>query len=95
MDLLTALWRRTKFDFYFEVKSASPESIVHQVRLGFGQVLHYIWMDSNDSPPTIRGHLVIEGPWNTSDESLRNFLMSNSIRLTWSQEISSLELSDL
>ena len=93
--LVDCIVETDKFDFYFEVKSASPESIVHQVRLGFGQVLHYIWMDSNDSPPTIRGHLVIEGPWNTSDESLRNFLMSNSIRLTWSQEIPSLGLSDL
>ena len=57
-------------------------------------MLHYIWMDSEDAPRTIRGHLVIEGPWNMSDESLRIFLMSNSVRLTWSREISSLEISN-
>ena len=93
--LVDCIVERDKFDVYFEVKSTSPESIAHQVRLGFGQVLHYIWMDSNDSPPTIRGHLVIEGPWNTGDESLRTFVMSNSVRLTWSQDIASLEISDL
>ena len=93
--LVDCIVERDKFDVFFEVKSTSPESIVHQVRLGFGQVLHYIWMDSEDAPRTIRGHLVIEGPWKTSDESLRSFLMSNSVRLTWSQEITSLEISDL
>ena len=93
--LVDCIVETDKFDVYFEVKSTSPESVVHQVRLAFGQVLHYIWMGSGDDPRTIRGHLVIEGPWNTSDESLRTFLMSNSVRLTWSQEISSLEISDL
>ena len=93
--LVDCIVETDKFDVYFEVKSTSPESVVHQVRLAFGQVLHYIWMDSGDAPRTIRGHVVIEGPWNTSDESLRTFLMSNSVRLTWSQEISSLEISDL
>ena len=93
--LVDCIVERDKFDVYFEVKSTSPESIVHQVRLAFGQVLHYIWMDSNDNPRAISGHLVIEGPWNESDESLRTFLISNSVRLTWSQEISSLRISDL
>ena len=92
--LVDCILERDKFDVYFEVKSTSPESVVHQVRLAFGQVLHYIWMDSNDNPRTIRGHLIIEGPWNIGDESLRTFLMSNSVRLTWSHEISSLEIND-
>ena len=93
--LVDCIVEKDKFDVYFEVKSTSQESIVHQARLGLGQVLHYIWMDSGASPRTIRGHLVVEGPWNISDESLRIFLMSNSVRLTWSQDISSLEISDL
>ena len=93
--LVDCIVEREQFDVYFEVKSTSPESIVHQVRLGLGQVLHYIWKDSKVTPKTIRGHLVIEGPWRTNDESLRPFLMSKSIRLTWSQEITSLEISDL
>ena len=93
--LVDCIVEKDNFDVYFEVKSTSPESVVHQARLAFGQVLHYIWMDSNDGPRTIRGHLVIEGPWNTSDESLRTFLKANSVRLTWSQEISSLRISDL
>lgn len=93
--LVDCIVEEDKFDVYFEVKSTSPESVVHQARLGLGQVLHYIWMDSEDAPRRIRGHLVVEGPWNISDESLRTFLMSNSVRLTWSQEISSLEISDL
>ena len=29
-------------DIYFEVKSASAETVVHQARTGLGQVLHYI-----------------------------------------------------
>ena len=93
--LVDCIVETDKFDVYFEVKSTSPESVVHQVRLAFGQVLHYIWMDSNDCPSTIHGHVVIEGPWDTSDESLRTFLMANSVRLIWSQEISSLEIDDL
>ena len=93
--LVDCIVENDQFDVYFEVKSTSPESIVHQARLGLGQVLHYIWMDSEDAPRTIHGHLVIEGPWNNSHQSLRTFLMSNSVRLTWSQEIASLEISDL
>ena len=93
--LVDCIVEKDNLDIYFEVKSTSPESIVHQVRLAFGQVLHYIWMDSDDNPRTIRGHLVIEGPWHTSDESLRTFLMSNSIRLTWSRDVPSLEINDL
>ena len=84
-----------KFDVYFEVKSTSPESVVHQIRLALGQVLHYIWMDSEENSKIIRGHIVIEGPWNTDQESLRTFLDSNSIRLTWSQDISSMQIGDL
>ena len=82
-------------DVYFEVKSTSSESVVHQARLALGQVLHYIWMDSDETPKTIHGHLVIEGPWNPSHESLRTFLKLNSVRLTWSQDIPSLRISDL
>ena len=84
-----------KFDVYFEVKSTSPESVVHQLRLALGQVLHYIWMDTDNVARTIQGHLVIEGPWASRDESLRAFLISNSVRLTWSQDIPSLKISDL
>ncbi len=93
--LVDCIVEKDKFDIYFEVKSTSPESIVHQARLGLGQVLHYIWMDSEAAPRTIRGHLVIEGPWKSGDESLRTFLTSNSVRLTWSRDISSLRISDL
>ena len=93
--LVDCIVEKDNFDIYFEVKSTSPESIVHQVRLAFGQVLHYIWMDSNDNPRTMRGHLVIEGPWNTNDESLRTFLTSNSVHLTWSQDVHSLEIDNL
>ena len=93
--LVDCIVESDKFDVYFEVKSASPESVVHQIRLALGQVLHYIWMDSGDGFRNIRGHIVVEGPWNSGHESLRTFLMSNSVRLTWSQEISSLKISDL
>ena len=93
--LVDCIVESDEFDVYFEVKSTSPESVVHQVRLALGQVLHYIWMDSDQSSRTIRGHLVIEGSSNTGHESLRTFLMSNSVRLTWSQDISSLNISDL
>ena len=93
--LVDCIVENDEFDVYFEVKSTSPESIVHQVRLALGQVLHYIWMDSNHCTRTIRGHLVIEGPWHSSDESLRTFLMSNSVRLTWSHDVPSLEINDL
>ena len=82
-------------DIYFEVKSASPESVVHQVRTGLGQVLHYMWMDADSSPRTIRGHLVVEGPWVPQNESLQDFLESRLVRLTWSRDISSLEISDV
>ncbi len=82
-------------DIYFEVKSASPDSVVHQVRAGLGQVLHYIWMDSDSASRTIGGHLVVEGPWADENESLRAFLESCLVRLTWSQDIPSMEASDL
>ena len=93
--LVDCIVERDEADVYFEVKSTSPESVVHQVRLAIGQVLHYMWMDSHESLRSIRGHLVIEGPWSTSDEALRVFLKSNSVRLTWSQDISSLEINDV
>ena len=93
--LVDCIVEGAKFDVYFEVKSTAPESVVHQVRLAFGQVLHYIWMDSDDNPRPIQGHLVIEGPWNSDDEALRIFLMSNSVRLTWSRDIPLLEITDI
>ena len=82
-------------DIYFEVKSTSPESVVHQVRTGVGQVLHYIWMDAESNPRTIRGHLVVEGPWAEQNESLRDFLESCLVRLTWCRDIPTLEAKDL
>ena len=82
-------------DIYFEVKSTSPESVVHQVRTGLGQVLHYMWMDSDATPRIIRGHLVVEGPWADQNESLRDFLESCLVRLTWSQDIPAMGTSDL
>ena len=85
----------TDADIYFEVKSTSPESVVHQVRTGLGQVLHYIWTDSNADSRTIRGHLVVEGPWADQNESLRDFLESCLVRLTWSRDIPSMGISDL
>ncbi len=82
-------------DIYFEVKSTIPESVDQQVRTGLGQVLHYMWMDSDDPKQTIRGHLVVEGPWVEQNESLRDFLESCLIRLTWNRDIPSLEVNDL
>lgn len=82
-------------DIYFEVKSSSPDSVNQQVRTGLGQVLYYMWMDTIDSTQTIRGHLVVEGPWVEQNETLRDFLESCLIRLTWSCDIPSLEVSDL
>ena len=85
----------TDADIYFEVKSTSPESVVHQVRTGLGQVLHYMWRDTDATSRSIRGHLVVEGPWGEHNESLRDFLGSCLVRLTWSQDIPSMEASDL
>ena len=85
----------TDADIYFEVKSTSPESVVPQVRTGLGQVLHYMWMDTDAASRTIRGHLVVEGPWADQNVSLRDFLESCLVRLTWSQDIPSMETSDL
>ena len=93
--LVDCIVERDEFDIYFEVKSAYPESVVHQVRLALGQVLHYIWMDSGDGSRTIHGHIVAEGPWDSGHESLRTFLATCSVRLTWSQDIASLNISDL
>ena len=81
-------------DIYFEVKSATRESVAHQVRMGLGQVLHYIWIDSESVPKALHGHLVVEGPWRSQDESLRVFVRSCSIGLTWSSEIDSLDIDD-
>ena len=93
--LVDCIVENDEFDVYFEVKSTTEGSLVHQLRLGLGQVLHYIWMDSGRAPRKIRGHLVIEGPWTTSDEKLREFLTANSVRLTWSQDIPRLNITDL
>ena len=93
--LVDCIVEATDGDIYFEVKSTAPESVVHQVRMGLGQVLHYIWMDADTSPRAIRGHLVVEGPWADENESLRDFLQSCLVRLTWSRDISSLEISDI
>lgn len=93
--LVDCIVEATDADIYFEVKSTSPESVVHQVRTGLGQVLHYMWMDSNATPRKIRGHLVVEGPWANQNESLRDFLGSCLIRLTWSQDIPSMDIRDL
>ena len=93
--LVDCIVEATDADIYFEVKSTSPESVVHQVRTGLGQVLHYMWMDTDAASRTIRGHLVVEGPWADQNESLRDFLESCLIRLTWSEDIPSMEISDL
>ena len=82
-------------DIYFEVKSTAPESVVRQVRTGLGQLLYYMWMDSESITRRIRGHLVVEGPWADQNESLRDFLESHMIRLTWSQDIPSMQNGDL
>ena len=93
--LVDCIVEATDADIYFEVKSTSPESIVHQVRTGLGQVLHYMWMDTDSTSRTIRAHLVVEGPWTDQNELLRNFLESCLVRLTWSQDIPSMQASDL
>ena len=85
----------TDADVYFEVKSTSPETVVRQVRTGLGQVLYYMWMDNDAASRGIRGHLVVEGPWTAQDELLREFLESCLVRLTWSQDIPSMEISHL
>ena len=93
--LVDCIVERDNFDVYIEIKSASAESVVHQVRLALGQVLHYIWLDSYGGSRPIHGHVVVEGPWDFRHESLRTFLETNSVRLTWSQDIMSLKISDL
>ena len=93
--LVDCIVEGTDADIYFEVKSASADSVVHQMRTGLGQILHYMWMDADDSPRTIRGHLVVQGPWMPDNESLRAFLESCSVQLTWSQDIPSLDVNDL
>ena len=93
--LVDCIVKATDADVYFEVKSTTPDSVVHQVRTGLGQVLHYMWMDAESNPRAIRGHLVIEGPWAEKDECLRDFLESCSIRLTWCRDIPSLEAKDI
>ena len=65
------------------------------MRTGLGQILHYMWMHSGATPRIIHGHLVVEGPWADQNESLRDFLESCLVRLTWSQDIPSMEISDL
>ena len=82
-------------DLYFEVKSTTQESVAHQVRTGLGQVLHYMWTDAESSSRVIHGHLVVEGPWRPQDESLRAFVSSHAIGLTWSSQLSSLAVGDL
>ena len=93
--LVDCIVESDKFDVYFEVKSASPESVIHQVRLALGQVLHYIWMDSGANSRAIRGHLIVQGPWVPENETLRAFSESCLVRLTWSQDIPLLEISDV
>lgn len=80
---------------YFEVKSSTPGSVVHQIRTGLGQVLHYEWMDTAGSARIICGHLVVDGPWGYDSTSLREFVESWSVRLTWSKDISSLTKGEL
>ena len=82
-------------DIYFEVKSCTSDTVTHQVRTGLGQVLHYMWMDGENNPRTINGHLVVQGPWSGHYEELKSFVESCSIRLTWSDEIPSLTVGDL
>lgn len=79
-------------DVYFEIKSTSPGSIASQVRMGLGQILHYMWLDIQSGRKNIVGHLVVEGPWAKKNESLKEFARSLSIRLVWSEDIESLEL---
>ena len=82
------------FDVYFEVKSATADTVTHQVRTGLGQILHYLWLDSDKTPRPITGHLVVQGPWMSRHEELCHFVGSCSIRLTWSNEIESLQIED-
>ena len=82
-------------DIYFEVKSADRESVVRQTRAGLGQVLYYIWIDSELIDKEVRGYLVVEGPWDPRDEELTEFVGQYVEGLTWSNEIESLDTSDL
>ena len=82
-------------DIYFEVKSTTRESVISQTRTGLGQVLYYIWIDSESISKVIRGHLVVEGPWEPQDEALKAFAEEYSTGLTWSSEIDSLVIADL
>lgn len=74
---------------YFEVKSATHESLHQQVRLGVGQLLYYIWQDSRESQKPIRGHLVVEDASERPAE-IRDFVESLSLGFTWSSKIDGL-----
>lgn len=93
--LVDCIVEAESFDIYFEVKSCSSETVVHQIRTGLGQVLHYMWMDNDIDQRALRGHLVVEGPWGSSNEDLRRFVETYSIRLTWSEDIPTLTQNDL
>ena len=80
-----------EFDAYFEIKSASEGSVAHQVRTGLGQLLHYMWLDGANSSANLVGHLIVEGPWQEKNVSLREFAQSLAIQLIWAEEIPSFE----
>lgn len=94
-DLVDCLVDTHDMEVYYEIKSTFQDSIVSQIRLGLGQVLHYLWMDAEASPRVRRGHLIVEGPWSDDDESLKEFVRSVSVGLTWGNELDSAEAADL
>jgi len=80
-------------DIYFEVKSASEDSFVHQMRLGVGQLMHYIWKDRQTSSRPIRGFLVIEDA--PVPEGFKDFVNSVPFDICLSSEISTMQLDQI
>ena len=79
-------------DIYFEVKSASHESFSHQLRLGVGQLLHYLWTDKDVNPRPVHGWLVIDD--NDAPESYEEFLKSIPLGICWRSGIPNLSIEE-
>jgi len=80
-------------DVYFEVKSASQDTFVHQMRLGVGQLLHYIWKDHKTTSRPIRGFLVIEDV--SAREGFKDFVHSVPFDICLSSDISDLQIDQI
>lgn len=81
-------------DLYFEVKSATPETLQRQMRQGVGQLLHYMWLDKKQAKKPIWGCLVVEDVLGRPMD-IREFVQSVSLGFIWSGEINELMVQDL